>query len=88
MRHIGCATHVASDNTGPYTAYTQQYVAMREAVILNPNPRKQLLQDLSELTETNKSEGFRPVLMMDANETITATKTILSWRILYKPRGL
>ena len=32
--------HVASDNPGPLTTYTQQCVAIREAGILHPNPRR------------------------------------------------
>jgi hypothetical protein len=34
----------ASDNPGPYTAYTQQYTAMREAGVAKPNPKKQILK--------------------------------------------
>ena len=62
---------MAKNNLGPYTTYTQQYVSMRKAGILNPDPRKQLLQDLRTLIETKKSEGFRPVLMMAANGDYT-----------------
>ena len=32
--------HIASDNPGPYTAYTKQHVAKREAEIINPNPQR------------------------------------------------
>ena len=35
--------------TGPDTAYMQQHVAMREAGIKDPDPRKKLLEDLSQL---------------------------------------
>ena len=59
--------HVASDNAGPHTAYTQQYAAMRDAGTINPNTRRQQLQDLSNLIEKKREEGYRPVLMMDAN---------------------
>ena len=34
------------DNPGLYTMYTQQYTAMREQRVKNPNPRKQILTDL------------------------------------------
>jgi len=59
--------HEASDQPGPFTAYSQQYTAMREAGITNPNPRKQILKDLHALIEEKRREGFRPILMMDAN---------------------
>ena len=32
-----------------------------------PNPRKQILMDLLELIQAKRLEGYRPVLMMDAN---------------------
>ena len=50
--------HERSDNPGPYTAYTQQYTALREAGVKDPNPRKQVLKDLTALIDEKKKEGF------------------------------
>ena len=57
----------SSDEPGPWTAYTQQHIAMREAGIVNPNPRKQVLKDILKLIDEKRTEGFRPLVMMDAN---------------------
>ena len=57
----------ASDASGPFTAYRQQYINMRNAGITNPNPRQQILKDLTTLITTKRNEGLRPILMMDAN---------------------
>ena len=59
--------HEASDNPGPLTAYTREYVAMREAGIEKPNPRRQILDDITELIDEKRLEGYRPIVMMDAN---------------------
>ena len=68
---IICAYRVCqsqSVNTaGPFTAYQQQYTLMREAGLVAPDPRQQLLKDLSTLISSQRAEGFRPILMMDAN---------------------
>jgi len=40
---------------------------MREAGIEKPNPRKQILNDMAELIRTKRLEGYRPIVMMDAN---------------------
>ena len=66
--------HEASDHPGPFTAYTQQYTAMREEGIASPNPRKQILADLLSLIDAKRLEGFRPILMMDANGDYTSVK--------------
>lgn len=59
--------HEQSHNPGPLTVYQQQYTLMREAGITQPNPRKQILSDLSKLISTHRADGYRPILMMDAN---------------------
>ena len=59
--------HQKGDNPGPFTAFQQQYTLMRQAGIQNPNPRQQLLDDLSKLIHKHRAEGFRPILMIDAN---------------------
>jgi hypothetical protein len=59
--------HKASDNPGPFTAYRQQHTYLRSEGIANPNPRKQILQDITTLISSKREEGLRPILMMDAN---------------------
>jgi hypothetical protein len=56
-----------TDNPGPHTAFSQQYMAFREKGIMKPNPRKQILTDISTLIATHRPSGLRPILMMDAN---------------------
>lgn len=57
----------STTTAGPYTAYQQQYTLMREAGIVAPDPRQQLLKDLTSLISSQRDAGFRPILMMDAN---------------------
>ena len=59
--------HTLSDNPGPHTAFSQQYMAMREQGIQNPHPRRQILLDLTALISRHRSQGFSPIVMMDAN---------------------
>jgi len=59
--------HLQSHNPGPLTVFQQQYTLMREAGIINPNHRKQLLTDLEALIRIHRNEGYRPILIMDAN---------------------
>ena len=59
--------HEKGDNPGPYTAYTQQYTAMRAEGQPDPNPRRQVLQDVMKLIQQKRGEGYRPIVMMDAN---------------------
>jgi hypothetical protein len=56
-----------STNTGPYTAFRQQYIAMRAERIADPNPRKQILKDLELLIQEKRTKGYRPILLIDAN---------------------
>ena len=59
--------HEAHDAPGPFTAYQQQYTALRARGVAAPNPRRQLLADILTLIRTYRATGFRPILMMDAN---------------------
>ena len=56
-----------ADNPGPFTAFTQQYLAMREEEIINLNPRQRILPDMLQLIKEKRAEGYRPILMMDTN---------------------
>ena len=66
-----CVCQEAWDHLRPFTAYTQQHTALPEEGVLNPNPRRQFLQDLEELIEEKRKEGYRPLVMMDANGDYT-----------------
>lgn len=59
--------HKASDNPGPFTAFQQQYTSLQKAGVMHPNPRKQILDDMTTLITQKRAEGLRPILMMDAN---------------------
>lgn len=60
------------NNPGPMTSYQQQYVALREAGVSDPNPRKQILTDLRLLIQEKREKGYRPILMIDANGDYTS----------------
>jgi endonuclease/exonuclease/phosphatase family metal-dependent hydrolase len=60
--------HNLEDNPGPFTQFHQERNGLRSAGIKNPVPRKQFFKDMLELIDKFRLEGFRPVLMMDANE--------------------
>lgn len=66
---IICAYRVcqSTQTAGPYTAYQQQYTLKRDAGVVAPNPRQQLLTDLTTLIENQRSKGYCPILLMDAN---------------------
>ena len=55
------------NTTGPYTAFNQQYIALRDAGQSEPNPRKQILTDLEKLIAESRAMGYRPILLIDAN---------------------
>jgi hypothetical protein len=59
-----------SNNAGPKTAFMQQYTALLEQGITDPNPREQLLKDLSELIAQKRQSNYKPILMMDANGSV------------------
>ena len=60
--------HTASDDPGAWTAWHQQYSALRRRGLLNPEPRHVILEDLADLINTFRDKGYRPILMLDANE--------------------
>ncbi|KAL3762213.1 hypothetical protein ACHAWU_004751 [Discostella pseudostelligera] len=57
----------AHDNPGAFTAYQQQYTALRTAGYARPNPRRQIFEDMLALITSKRALGFRPIVMMDAN---------------------
>ena len=66
--------HEKHDNPGPYTAFQQQYLALRSKGIVNPNPQRQVLEDIRTLVETARADGYRPIVMVDANGDIQPGK--------------
>ncbi|KAL3786173.1 hypothetical protein ACHAWO_013136 [Cyclotella atomus] len=60
--------HTKSDNPGPFTAYAQQRTGLRSMGLKDPDPRQQILSDLLDLIDEKRSQGYRPILMWDANE--------------------
>ena len=60
-------------NPGPFTAYSQQMKMLFNAGHLRPNPRKQILTDLSEMIQKQHMDGGAVIVMMDANEDIAAS---------------
>lgn len=59
--------HEKSDNPGPLTGYTMQYTALRQEGKTDPNPRQDILDEITSLISDIRKKGFRPVVMMDAN---------------------
>ena len=59
--------HKASHNPGVFTAYQQQYSGLRKLGHTNPNPRRQILNDMTDLIRKHRNNGFRPIVLMDAN---------------------
>ena len=47
---------------------------LRQEGVQKPNPRKDILTALAELIEERRQEGYRPVLMMDANRDYAGPK--------------
>ena len=53
---------------GPNTVYSQQINHMILEGDTTLHPRTRILQDLGDLITQKRAEGFRPILMMDAND--------------------
>ena len=60
-----CQDH--NSKAGAFTAYLQQYTAIRAQGQKWPNPRQQILLDLETLITPKRQEGFCPILMMDVD---------------------
>ena len=64
-----CRVSQTKDTTaGPNTAYSQQINHMIIEGDTDLDPRTRILQDLDDLITQKRAEGFRPILMMDAND--------------------
>ena len=53
---------------GPFTAYSQQVDNMIREGDHTLDPRTRILTDLENLITEKRALGFRPILMMDAND--------------------
>ena len=71
--------------SGPTTAYSQQINHMIQEGDLTLDPRSWVLNDLRQLITAKRSQGYRPILMMDANEDWTK---IGSFRSFVEEMGL
>ena len=49
-------------------------MTVRQEGKTKPNTRKDILRELTELIQTKRQKGYRPVLMMDANGDYTGQK--------------
>ena len=61
-------------SAGPMTAFMQQYTAMVAEGKARPNPRQQIFIDLLALIQEKRAEGYRPIVMMDANGSTLTDK--------------
>ncbi|KAL7524317.1 hypothetical protein ACHAXR_000531, partial [Thalassiosira sp. AJA248-18] len=55
--------------SGPTTAYSQQIDKMIVDGDFTLDPRTRILHDLRDLITDKRAQGYRPILMMDANDT-------------------
>ena len=55
-------------NIGPHTSRMQQVKQLLLKGIITPNPRRETLLELQQLTKEHHKKGGGVVLMMDANE--------------------
>jgi hypothetical protein len=65
MAYRVCQTR--SSRAGPTTAYSQQFVELRKTGDRDPHPRKQVLADIERLIRGKRDQGYRPIVMIDAN---------------------
>jgi exonuclease III len=54
------------------TAHRQQVIALLKRGILDPDPKQQILHDLSKFIQKQRQEGYEVILMMDSNESTKA----------------
>jgi len=54
--------------SGPTTSYSRQLNVMIIKGDTSLDPRSRILQDLRKFITDKRAEGFRPILMMDAND--------------------
>jgi hypothetical protein len=55
--------HVKTDNPGPFTSFQMEYTGLRESGIKDPQPRFQILTDLTALIDQKREQGYRPIVV-------------------------
>ena len=61
----------AETTAGPDTAYMREWTELRRRGYEYPDPRNQILTDISELIDELSQRGYHPLILMDANAVIT-----------------
>ena len=64
----------AGTKSGPDTAFTRMCVQMREEGHKNPDPRNQVLKNMSSILDEWMGKGFHPLVMIDSNSDINESK--------------
>ena len=67
---------------GPCVAFSQQVDNMIHESDLTLDPRTRILTDLETLITEKQALGFRPILMMDANDNWLDSKSTAFWSFL------
>ena len=73
---------------GPDTAFMQQVAALRSAGVVNPDPRNQILDDLTDLITEWKEKGYHPLIGIDANSFAVAGSFVLFFLALEMILGI
>jgi hypothetical protein len=63
-------SQLSATSTGPETSVMQQWRRLRAQGIENPNPRQQMLDDLSVFIKPHEAASNEVIIMMDANARI------------------
>ena len=65
--------HTKRSKTGPNTAYSRQCNEMRVKGVKKPDPRNQILKDLTKIIHEYAAKGYHPMVMGDFND-VTSSK--------------
>lgn len=66
---VSQAKHFVSPNSQNNTAHQQQVLGLLKRNILSPDPKQQILDDLSDFIIAEQRNGYEIILMIDANES-------------------
>ena len=62
------------EQTGSLTAHDQQRTYLRKKGMKDPDPRNQILKDLTKLIEEYIPQGYHPMVIGDFNDDIDSTE--------------
>ena len=65
--------HTKGSKAGPNTAYSRQCDEMRVKGVKEPDPRNQILKDLTKIIHEYAAKGYHPMVMGDFND-VTSSK--------------